>query len=90
LVIAFLLRELLPKVSLDSTEIRRHGRTDLPGAYGYAVDPDHPDVDVRVRILSDGVEVAQTVANVFRKTGKSTHMSRWDLWLQSISEFDLS
>ena len=35
-------------------------------AEGWAADPDDPGVDLNVRILLDGVEVAQAVAGVFR------------------------
>jgi hypothetical protein len=34
-------------------------------AAGWAADPDDRNIDLNVRILSDGVEVAQTVANTF-------------------------
>ena len=36
-------------------------------AAGWAADPDDRNIDLNVRILSDGVEVAQTVANTFRE-----------------------
>lgn len=36
-------------------------------AEGWATDPDDRSIDLNVRILSDGVEVAQTVAGVFRQ-----------------------
>jgi hypothetical protein len=36
-------------------------------AEGWATDPDDPGIDLNVRILSDGVEVAQVVAGVFRQ-----------------------
>src|SRR5215216_547915 len=35
-------------------------------AEGWATDPDDRSIDLNVRILSDGVEVAQTLAGVFR------------------------
>ena len=35
-------------------------------AEGWAADPNDRDIDLNVRILSDGVEVAQTVADTFR------------------------
>jgi hypothetical protein len=36
-------------------------------AEGWATDPDDRSIDLNVRILSDGVQVAQTVAGVFRQ-----------------------
>jgi hypothetical protein len=36
-------------------------------AEGWAADPNDRDMDLNVRILSDGVEVAQTVADTFRQ-----------------------
>ena len=36
-------------------------------AVGWAADPNDRNIDLNVRILSDGVEVAQTVANTFRQ-----------------------
>ncbi len=36
-------------------------------AVGWAADPNDRDIDLNVRILSDGVEVAQTVAGTFRE-----------------------
>ena len=36
-------------------------------AEGWATDPDDRSIDLNVRILSDGIEVAQTVAGVFRQ-----------------------
>jgi len=36
-------------------------------AEGWAADPDDRNIDLNVRILSDGVEVAQTVADTFRE-----------------------
>ena len=36
-------------------------------AVGWAADPDDRNIDLNVRILSDGVEVAQTVASTFRQ-----------------------
>jgi hypothetical protein len=36
-------------------------------AEGWATDPDDRSIDLNVRVLSDGVEVAQTVAGVFRQ-----------------------
>jgi len=36
-------------------------------ANGWAVDPDDPDTDVTVRILSDGVEIATVLASAFRQ-----------------------
>jgi hypothetical protein len=36
-------------------------------AEGWAADPNDRDIDLNVRILSDGVEVAQTVAGMFRQ-----------------------
>jgi len=36
-------------------------------AEGWAADPDDRSIDLNVRILSDGVEVAQTVADTFRQ-----------------------
>ena len=36
-------------------------------AEGWAADPNDRDIDLNVRILSDGVEVAQTVADTFRE-----------------------
>ena len=36
-------------------------------AEGWAADPNDRDIDLNVRILSDGVEVAQTVAGTFRQ-----------------------
>jgi hypothetical protein len=36
-------------------------------AEGWATDPNDRSIDLTVRILSDGVEVAQTVANAFRQ-----------------------
>jgi hypothetical protein len=36
-------------------------------AIGWAADPNDRDIDLNVRILSDGVEVAQTVADIFRE-----------------------
>lgn len=33
---------------------------------GWAVDPDDRNIDVTVRVLSDGKEVAQTIANIYR------------------------
>lgn len=36
-------------------------------AVGWAADPDDRDVDLNIRVFSDGVEVAQTVAGTFRQ-----------------------
>jgi len=36
-------------------------------AAGWAADPDDRNIDLTVRILSDGVEVAQTIAGTFRQ-----------------------
>src|SRR5688572_19744251 len=56
-------------------------------AVGWAADPDDRTVDLNIRIFSDGVEVAQTVAGLFRPdleeagvcSGGTCHFSV-DLW----------
>jgi len=45
------------------------GEQDRPGclAFGWAADPNDRDIDLRTRIMVDGVEVAQIVASDFRQ-----------------------
>jgi len=44
------------------------GQTNQSGctAFGWTVDPDNRSTDVTVRILSDGTEIVQVVANTYR------------------------
>jgi len=58
------LESLLPEGHHDGPEGVVNAKSC--SAFGWAVDPDEPDVDLQVRILSDDVEVATQTANLLR------------------------